>query len=821
MAEIHLARTTGIGGFEKLLALKVIHPKFSADQEFIDMLVDEAKIAVQLSHVNVGQIFDLGQVDGVYYIAMEFIDGRDLYQLLVRCSELGIEIPFDIIAFIAKEVAAGLHYAHTRSDNYGRPLNIIHRDVSPQNVLVSYDGQVKIVDFGIAKASQRSRETEGGIIKGKFFYMSPEQAWGDTLDGRSDIFSAGICLYEMITGEMLYNEDKALLLLEKVRKAEIPSMRRRRPDIPPLLEQVTLKALARDVGDRYQSGEELQGALSGYLYGNWPSFNRRRVADFMKQVFGDQRFVLPMPPAPEEVVPVEDAQNRSFMDAEDFEHITGQSVIFDLADLEGEEIIDEDEAPTVAAAFAEEDIQAAFMAQMGEDDGDTESTLGAAWDATGLDDDDQDRTAILDAGRLNFDQLPPIGVPAPVLDPPTPAAVAVGPGIPLSVGAPESAAPQTEERTRVFSKQDISNQDLVGLPPEGGETLKPDTSSERAAPNPVMPQAGPNPTPIAVTPDPRAGLREQAPSPQPIMDKTSAVPASLLAKAMPQSMGEVPAQSTPHAEGLPTATKPVEAGVPIRQTPRIPEVEPAGANAEQIKRNSPAQVRPKPRNSAPNLAPKKPVKSAKAGGGRNKLKATSARKKKKGGLASTLLSGKAITILILSILLVYGAIAFLPTLFAEPPPQEAVLIIKSVPADAKVIHNGQDTGLITEAKLTGLTVGTEHKVRLELPGYDAYEETIKIPVEGNADGIREVPKTFFLAKAKGTLKITSDPPDAEVYMDGRYLGNTPMDKGGVSREKRESKLTIRLTGYYEKTLSITWGSKVAITRSVKLKKRSR
>src|SRR6185503_1272527 len=120
------------------------------DQEFIDMLIDEAKIAVQLSHVNIAQIFDLGRIDSTYYIAMEFIDGKDLYQLLVKCSELDIEIPFDIIAFIGMELAAGLAYAHTKSDNYGRPLHLIHRDVSPQNVIVSYDGEVKLVDFGIA-----------------------------------------------------------------------------------------------------------------------------------------------------------------------------------------------------------------------------------------------------------------------------------------------------------------------------------------------------------------------------------------------------------------------------------------------------------------------------------------------------------------------------------------------------------------------------------------------------------------------------------------------------------------------------------------------
>ncbi|MCA9560148.1 MAG: serine/threonine protein kinase, partial [Myxococcales bacterium] len=327
MAEIHLAKTTGIGGFEKLLALKVIHPKFSEDQEFIDMLIDEAKIAVQLSHVNVGQIFDLGRIDDTYYIAMEFIDGKDLYQLLVRCSELDIDIPFDVIAYIGLETAAGLQYAHTKSDNYGRPLDLIHRDISPQNILISYDGEVKIVDFGIAKASQRSRETESGVIKGKFFYMSPEQAWGDQIDARTDIFSTGICLYEMITGEMLYNEEKALVLLDRVRKAEIPPMRKKRPDLPPALEQVVLKALAREREHRYASAGALQGALSGFLYGNWPSFSRRRVAEFMLQVFGDQRFVLPLPPT-------RDEDKSGLMAVADFDPMAGKSVIFDLRSLD-------------------------------------------------------------------------------------------------------------------------------------------------------------------------------------------------------------------------------------------------------------------------------------------------------------------------------------------------------------------------------------------------------------------------------------------------------------------------------------------------------
>src|SRR5439155_19183395 len=167
MAEIYVAKAAGASGWEKLVALKLIHPNFSQDPEFVQMLVDEAKLSVQLTHANIVQTFDLGRVDEQYYIAMELIDGIDLYKLLRRASEHEIDFPFEIAAFIAAEVAMGLDYAHRKRDARGRPLKIVHRDVSPQNVLVSLDGEVKIVDFGIAKAAMRGQQTAAGVIKGK------------------------------------------------------------------------------------------------------------------------------------------------------------------------------------------------------------------------------------------------------------------------------------------------------------------------------------------------------------------------------------------------------------------------------------------------------------------------------------------------------------------------------------------------------------------------------------------------------------------------------------------------------------------------------
>ena len=194
MAEIHLAKTKGIAGFEKYVAIKMIHPNFAEDDQFIQMLVDEAKIAVQLTHGNIAQTFDLGRVGDTYYITMEYVDGADLYKVLRRASEQDLEMPLDVCAFVGKEVCSALDHAHRKRDHAGKSLGIVHRDVSPQNVLVSYSGEVKLVDFGIAKAAMKARQTAAGVIKGKYYYMSPEQAWGDPIDHRSDIFSAGIVL---------------------------------------------------------------------------------------------------------------------------------------------------------------------------------------------------------------------------------------------------------------------------------------------------------------------------------------------------------------------------------------------------------------------------------------------------------------------------------------------------------------------------------------------------------------------------------------------------------------------------------------------------
>jgi len=281
MAEIYVAKTRGLGGFEKLVAIKLVHPHLSADTHFVQMLIDEAKILVLLTHTNIAQVFDLGCIDGTYYIAMEFVEGLDVHGLQKATVKVGEHLPVAVCCYIASEVLNGLDYAHRKRDGTGKALNLVHRDVSPQNVLISQAGEVKLVDFGIAKTSLRGEGTEVGVIKGKYYYMSPEQAWADPMDRRSDIFSTGIVLYEMLTGRMLYSAQSIPELISKVREAEIVPPDRLRPEVPEALSKIVMKALERDPTARFQSALDMGEALRDFLYEFAPAFNAGRLAQYL------------------------------------------------------------------------------------------------------------------------------------------------------------------------------------------------------------------------------------------------------------------------------------------------------------------------------------------------------------------------------------------------------------------------------------------------------------------------------------------------------------------------------------------------------------
>ena len=285
MAEVFVAKAFGVEGFERLLAIKKILPTMGEDNEFNTMFVDEARIAVQLAHANIVQVLELGKVDDNLFIAMEYISGRDVRQLLERFRKRGRPMPIPQACTIVAKVCEALDYAHRKRDARGTPLGIVHRDVSPQNVLVSFEGDVKLIDFGIAKAESRLQRTQAGILKGKFSYMSPEQVRGQAIDHRSDIFAVGVLLWELLCGEKLFTGDSDFAVLEKVRTGQVPLPRKINPEIPEALERVMMKALATEVRDRYQWASELHDALVRFTLIGDVVYGSRQLSEWMRDEF--------------------------------------------------------------------------------------------------------------------------------------------------------------------------------------------------------------------------------------------------------------------------------------------------------------------------------------------------------------------------------------------------------------------------------------------------------------------------------------------------------------------------------------------------------
>src|SRR5450432_1553039 len=285
MAEVFKAKTFGVEGFERLLAVKRILPNIAEDEEFITMFIDEAKIAVQLQHANIAQIFDLGKVDDAFFIALEYVHGRDLRSIFDRMRSRGEVVPIAMACHIIMQVCEGLDYAHNKRDAQGRELHLVHRDISPQNLLIGYEGEVKLIDFGIAKAAGKASKTQAGILKGKFGYMSPEQVRGLPIDRRSDIFSMGIVMYELLTNERLFVGESDFSTLEKVRNVEIMPPSSYNKKIPTELERIVLKVLAKDPEDRYQNAIDLHDDLQAFLHKIGEFYSRKDLAAWMKKMF--------------------------------------------------------------------------------------------------------------------------------------------------------------------------------------------------------------------------------------------------------------------------------------------------------------------------------------------------------------------------------------------------------------------------------------------------------------------------------------------------------------------------------------------------------
>ena len=287
MAELYRAMMTGAEGFEKLIAIKKLLSHLTVQENLVNAFIEEAKLAALLQHQNIVQIYDFGSMTGDYFIAMEHLFGKDLRIITEKSVEKGLPLPLEYALYIASRVCAGLDYAHNFKDLEGKPLNIIHRDISPPNIFITYEGDVKIVDFGIAKAASQNTATIEGVIKGKVSYMSPEQASGGSIDQRSDIFSTGILLHEMLTGERMF-EGEPLKILPKVREAEFEPLEKLVKDLPPKLYEILRCALAKDRNQRYQSSGEMLSDLEDCMHENGLRPTPRGLAQYMKALFEEE-----------------------------------------------------------------------------------------------------------------------------------------------------------------------------------------------------------------------------------------------------------------------------------------------------------------------------------------------------------------------------------------------------------------------------------------------------------------------------------------------------------------------------------------------------
>ena len=284
MAEVFRAKSISMEGFERLVAIKRIHPNLVENQTFLQMFLDEARLSLSLVHANIVQVFDLGRSGDTYFIVMEYVDGTNLKTLLKSFRQRDLAVPVPQASYVVSEICKGLAYAHQKRDLEGHHEGIVHRDVSPPNILLSIEGEVKITDFGLAKAKSQVETTDPGVVKGKFGYLSPEAAFGHEVDVQADVFACGIVLWEMLAGRRLFQAKTDLDTLEMVRRTAVPSLVSVNPDVPDELERICMRALARDKAKRYTNAREFGRDLSEFLFTQKAQVTAYDISTLVRQV---------------------------------------------------------------------------------------------------------------------------------------------------------------------------------------------------------------------------------------------------------------------------------------------------------------------------------------------------------------------------------------------------------------------------------------------------------------------------------------------------------------------------------------------------------
>jgi serine/threonine-protein kinase len=296
MGSVFEAVQYGAEGFTKTVAIKNILPKYTDNPEFVDMFIGEAKLVANLVHPNIVQIYQLGCYDSGYYIAMEYIDGINLEQFFLRHQELGKQVPIELGTFIVSRICRGLEYAHNKRDDDDNLLGIVHRDVSPKNIMINDEGEVKLTDFGVAKARNYMEQEEGEVLMGKVEYMSPEQASYQITDARSDLFSLGIVYYELLTGVNVFETDDVFEILDRVKSAKIPDPRVYRDDMPEDVAEIILKSMERDPKKRFQTAGDMGYKLEYHMYSKGYGPTIVTLAKYMAGLFPERKYYAPTSP---------------------------------------------------------------------------------------------------------------------------------------------------------------------------------------------------------------------------------------------------------------------------------------------------------------------------------------------------------------------------------------------------------------------------------------------------------------------------------------------------------------------------------------------
>jgi serine/threonine protein kinase len=854
MAEIYLAKTRGIAGFEKYVALKMIHPNFSSDEQFIEMLIDEAKISVQLQHANIAQAFDLGRVDQVYYITMEYVDGADLYKILRRAAERGISMPVDVAAFIAKEMANGLDYAHRRRDLSGQALGIVHRDVSPQNVLISHAGEVKLVDFGIAKATMKARQTAVGVIKGKYYYMSPEQAWGDRVDHRTDIFSTGVCLYEALTGRMMYQEEDLQKLLQVVRRAEIPPPTSRRRDIPPQLERIVMRALAKERDERYPSAGDMATDLERFLHVYSPVFTASKVAEFFRTVLVDDAppaappKPTPPKPAPQKptpkpsaaAVPMHTMRLEPDQILNDSSELSDEnSIIFDMGRPSVTGIVPMQSFSTSAHTLAGVPMEARDAADLDNieeqtmvsgppgfggpnlggsnqnnfeptlvgtgfdgsshfDEGETEGVDGGVGDGgdihgepTLLQNDNADlQRRLREANRMSDAGGSPGN--RPPAPPRPPPARAGGPTAKRAPAHPALSASTPKPAVSLTGSRRTRKTPTDGMPAEGGSLLHALVSKDGVEP-PVRREAPGGPG--AATAQEGAVTLPARPGAQNAGAGTAMQGAPMQGAPMQGApMQGAPMQGAP-MQGAPMQGAPMQGGAPWPGAyPGVPSnggFSPSGFGQQPPFGGLPGGQAPSFTKQLQQLELEEIPDAYKVG-----------RKTPRWLLAGVLVVACVATGVGLGIMMLGGG----------GEKKQATLIIESMPTGARVKVNGIQ---LPESTPTAHKVdpNKRYEIVFEKAGFQSKTHEVLVPAEP-----RDYRVPVTLQRVQKSASITSAPPSAEIYLNGVLQGRTPRTINNLDSGV-DYTLELRLKGYERHTQKLTWPEdKTEITLDITLAK---